>query len=217
VGTGTASFDVLSATDAVRFAHHILRDLTQWRPWLRCVSLPATAMNARKSLTGKVETIRLKPDECVAARDFVVKKTLAIWLMVMIYAFSACGGISAAGCCMDEATPVEAEHSDHQHYHSQAQVSVHAFLHALSAADYSVIVSHQCCCLASSPGDDVQLLHIVRNHRPGAETFAAHHLAAFIDSPAFRPEFPERSFCSANGPRDHNPTVASIRSVSLLI
>lgn len=148
---------------------------------------------------------------------FLVKKALKIWLMVMIYALSACSGISAAGYCMDQPAPAEAEHSDHQHYHFQAYVSVHAFLHVLSAADYSVIVSHHCCCLASSPGDDVQVLHIVRNHRPGAETFAAHHLTAFVDSPAFRPEFQERSFCSANGPRDHNPTVASIRSVSLLI
>lgn len=146
-----------------------------------------------------------------------MKKALTTWSMVLIYAFSVCGGVAAAGCCMDRPTAAEAEHADRQHHHSKAQVSLHAFLHALSLAEYSAIVDHQCCCLASSPGEDVQATHIVRNQRLLPETFAAHHFADYVDSPAFILEFQALSFRLSNGPREHNPTIVSIRSVSLLI
>lgn len=73
-------------------------------------------------------------------------KRVAIWLVLLIYAFNLCGSMVEAGCCHDE-SGLSSDEDSHYHVVSKAQMAVHAFKHFFLLPDDSVYSPWNCCCV----------------------------------------------------------------------
>jgi hypothetical protein len=73
-------------------------------------------------------------------------KRVAIWFVLMVYAFNFCGSMVEAGCCHNESV-LSSDEDSHYHVVSKAQVAVHAFKHFFLLTDDSVYSPWNCCCV----------------------------------------------------------------------
>jgi hypothetical protein len=85
-----------------------------------------------------------------------LKKSLMVWMIILIYPISICFGVSLASCCIHESCNVDNEAAGHVHAHPRIHFAAHLFSKSLEVDCQFSPSNHMCSCAASHPEGSTQ-------------------------------------------------------------
>lgn len=85
-----------------------------------------------------------------------MKKSLMVWMVVVIYPISICFGVSLASCCIHESCNVDIEAAGHVHAHPRIHFAAHLFSHFPEVDCQFSSSNHVRSCAASHPEGSTQ-------------------------------------------------------------